>query len=403
MSLHNTVLSYGPVARALHWTTAALILILLPLGFIAESASHAVNAPGAAPSPEDLDRVVWLFSLHKTLGVLTLGTAVLRILWALMRKRPAPLHPERRLETFAAEAIHFALYGALIAVPLSGWVHHAATSGFAPIWGIGQTLPFVPQSATVARAASMLHELSVWLLIGTLALHVAGALKHALIDRDATLARMTRGAVPRNLSATPHRAAPATALAALVLWALIPTLAAFDGAFALQTKAPALQQAQSEWQVTQGTLAIAITQMGKRVEGRFSDWTADIRFDPDAPADQKGEVTVTISIPSLELGSVADQAMGPDYFDAQTFATARFSGPIRETEQGYVADGTLSIKDRAIPLSLPFSLKLEGDTATASGMAQTDRRDFAIGSGVTEPGTLGFGVEIGFDLTAIRP
>lgn len=396
MSLHNTLHSYGPVARSLHWATAALILTLIPLGFIAETTSQAINAPGATPSQTDISRVTLLFSLHKTLGVLTLALAVIRILWAVTQPRPAPLHPGRKLETWAAETVHFTLYGALIAVPLSGWVHHAATTGFAPIWGIGQTLPFVPQSADIARAASALHGLSVWLLIGSLGAHVAGALKHALIDRDATLSRMARG-TPAG-GATSH-AAPRAIMAALVLWALIPLAALQSGAFAARATGPTLEQAQSDWTVTEGTLGIAITQMGKRVEGAFSDWTAAIRFDPETGS---GEVSITVAIASLSLGSVAQQALGADYFDAATHPTAQFTAPITRGADGYVAAGTLMIKDHAIPLTLPFTLVLEGTTATAQGQTRTDRRDFAIGVGQTDAGTLGFDVEIAFELTATR-
>ena len=44
------------------------------------------------------------------------------------------LHPDRKTETLLAEIVHWLLYGSLILVPLSGWIHHAATEGFAPIW-----------------------------------------------------------------------------------------------------------------------------------------------------------------------------------------------------------------------------------------------------------------------------
>ena len=65
-------------------------------------------------------------------------------------------------------------------------------------------------------------------------------------------------------------------------------------------------------------------------------------------------------------------------------------------------DGTLTIKGHSVPLSLPFDLTLEADTATAQGSTQTDRRDFQIGTGMTDEGSLAFGVGISFDLTATR-
>ncbi len=401
MSLHNTSLSYGPVARGLHWATAVLIVLMIPLGFAAETLADSANAPGATPSDAAIARVIFLFSLHKTLGVLVFFLALSRLIWMILQTKPAPLHPDRRTETFLAETVHFALYGALVLVPLSGWLHHAAATGFAPIWWpFGQSLPFVPKDAALSHVFSALHGLSVWVLIGALALHIAGALKHHLIDKDTTLSRMTRG----TSGGIAHTNAPTLPLvAAIALWALVPVGAFSAGLFATGTdKTPELAQVVSDWQVHDGTLGIAITQMGNRVEGTFSDWTAQISFADDPSTEKNGSVDVTISIPSLTLGSVTDQAMGPDYFDASTHPTARFTADILRSADGFIAKGTLTIKDHSLPLTLPFTLVQDGQTATAEGQTQTDRRDYGMGQSVTAEGTLGFTVDILFKLTATR-
>ena len=401
MSLSNTTQTYGLLARALHWLTAALILTMIPLGFVAENASHAINAPGATPTPADLAQVTFLFSLHKTLGVLAFVTALLRLIWMLTQTKPTPLHPDRKAETFLAEAIHFALYFALVLVPLTGWVHHAATTGFAPIWGIGQSLPFVPKDAGVAQIFGVLHMIAVWILIISLGLHIAGALKHHLIDRDSTLSRMTRGTAAGKGT---HGSVALPLLAALVVWVLVPLGAISGGLFKSEAPAtpPALQQVASDWQVSDGSLGIAITQMGNRVEGQFSDWTAQISFADDPTQEKNGEITVTVSIPSLTLGTVAQQAMGPDHFDATAFPTAVFTADILRDGAGFVAKGTLTIKDQTMPLSLPFALSLDGAQATASGTTRTNRLDFGVGAGMKDEGTLAFEVEISFDLVAAK-
>jgi polyisoprenoid-binding protein YceI len=73
--------------------------------------------------------------------------------------------------------------------------------------------------------------------------------------------------------------------------------------------------------------------MGSDVSGRFGDWTAAIAFDPDSGA---GEVTVTIAIPSLTLGSVTDQAMQPAFFNAEAHPTATFTAEIRPEGDAYM-------------------------------------------------------------------
>ena len=182
----NTRETYGSVARGLHWLTALLILALIPTGIVA-------NGMPAGTSDELLAKAQ-LFSVHKTLGVVLFAVAVLRILWAVTQPRPAALHPERRWEDLAARVAHWLLYGSLVLVPLTGWVSHAASEGFAPILlPIPQNLPFVPESTDVYRTAAALHIIFERVLVVVLVLHVAAALKHHLWDRDATLTRMVSG------------------------------------------------------------------------------------------------------------------------------------------------------------------------------------------------------------------
>jgi len=188
MPLANSPDRYGSIAKALHWTTALLILALIPMGFIAKKLAEATQSGSPVVSIEVLTT---LFSTHKTLGVAVFFVALLRILWALSQSKPRALHPDRRLETLAAETVHWLLYGAIVLVPLTGWIHHAASTGFAPIWGpFGQDLPMVPKSETLSELFAAFHFAAVVVMVLSLGLHIAGALKHQIIDRDTTLARM---------------------------------------------------------------------------------------------------------------------------------------------------------------------------------------------------------------------
>ena len=90
------------------------------------------------------------------------------------------------------------LYASLVLVPLTGWLHHAASEGFAPIlWPFGQNLPFVPKSPALVSEVTVRPALAVHygLWPGPLVLHIAGALKHHVVDKDSTLRRMLPGAI----------------------------------------------------------------------------------------------------------------------------------------------------------------------------------------------------------------
>lgn len=381
----NTHDRYGSVARSLHWLTALIILTNIGLGLLANRLSM-----------EALETKILLFSLHKTLGLMAFAVALTRILWALTQTRPVPLHPERRAETFLAETVHWVLYAAMLMVPLTGWIEHAATEGFAPIlWPFGQNLPLVPKSPDFAEAMAQVHHVFAWMLMGAVALHVAGALKHAVIDRDSVLARMLRGA-PAGKPLQQRHLRPA--LAAVAIFAA-------GTAFAIAPRdhdpqpAAALEQAASEWQVQDGTLGFSVVQMGAAVEGGFSDWTAAIEFDPDSGT---GHVDVTINMASVTIGTVTDQAKGAEFFDVAQHPTATYSADIRPEGDGFVAEGPLNLKGQQVPVTLSFTLDIAQGTARMSGQAQMDRRDWNIGQGYDNESSVGFPVQLQVDLTATR-
>ncbi|APX11145.1 cytochrome b/b6 domain-containing protein [Tateyamaria omphalii] len=404
MSLSNTTDRYGDLAKTFHWLTALLIITLIPLGIIANNMAYEIKA-SSAPADALIARTAWLFSLHKTLGVAVFFVALARIAWALSQPKPGLLHPDRKVESLAAETVHWLLYGSLVVVPLSGWIHHAAASGFAPIWWpFSQNLPLVPKSEALAGAMAGAHWVLTKVLAAALVLHIAGALKHHIIDKDATLKRMWFGRADVPVTGHAHRhALPVTA--ALALWALALSGGAALGVYAPHSAvvdAAELEEVQSDWQVQEGTLGITVTQLGSDVVGQFNDWTAAISFDETVENGVAGSVEVTISIGSLTLGSVTDQAMGPDFFHATDFPTATYVADIIPVVDGYEAQGTLTIKGQSVPVTLPFGLSVDGDTASMAGGLTLDRRDFNIGETMADESSLMFAVAVDVSLTATR-
>lgn len=386
----NTANSYGSVARVFHWLTALIILSAIGLGLLAKRGSF-----------DGIDGQVLSYSLHKTLGIAALIVASLRILWALSQKHPAPVHPDRRAETFAAELAHWLLYVSMIIVPLAGWAEHAATEGFAPIlWPFGQSLPFIPKSGHLAETLAAVHSTFAWVLIATIAAHVAGALKHLLIDRDGVLARMTKG----HPAGAPVPA-PGSVAAHLAPAALAVAIFAAGGAYALATRpetpaaTPALETVASQWTVTEGTLTFGIRQLGSPVQGSFSDWTAAINFDEKTGT---GDVTVTINLGSVSIGTVTDQAKGAAFFDVANHPTATFTARIRPEGDAFLAEGQLEMKGATVPLTLPFTLTITDGVAQMAGKVTMDRRDWAIGQGYDDEGSVAFPVELAVALTAKR-
>jgi cytochrome b561/polyisoprenoid-binding protein YceI len=395
MALTNSSIRYGAIAKTFHWLTALLILSLIPIGWYAERLPFVTDA--------ELARKAWLFSLHKTLGVTVFFVAAVRIIWAIIQPKPKLLNADHKFESFAAETVHWALYGALVIVPLSGWISHAAAAGYAPIWWpFGQGLPLVSKSTTVEHVFGAVHWISGKVLIAALFLHIAGALKHHVIDRDATLRRMLPG-TPTLGPLPPQQHSNAPIAVALVIWASVLVAGTVMGASNTEkVDAPELAEVASDWIVQDGQIEITIVQFGSEVSGQFSDWTAAITFDETSTDVAMGNVTTTIAIPSLTLGSVTEQAMGADFFDAENYPTAVFMADIKRGVDGYDAVGTLTIRDQTMPLILPFSLTIREDTAEMLGHISLDRRDFAVGDNMTDTGSLAFEVDVTIKLTATK-
>jgi len=395
MSINNSLSAYGGITKIFHWLTALLMFTVIPLGVVANQLPFDTDA--------ELALKAQLFSFHKTLGVILFGVALLRILWALTQQKPNDMHPERVLESGLAAVVHWLLYISLVIVPLSGWIHHAATTGFAPIlMPIGQDIPFVPKDETIANVFAALHWLWSKILVGAILLHILGALKHHFIDKDATLRRMWFGAteLPEFIGQTPHKRAP---MIAFVIYFCVTGIAGAAGLLSHQQTSHSvatLEEVTSEWTVLSGSIDIEITQLGSAVTGNFADWTSEISLDPDVRTGTAGNVKTVIAVPSLALGSVSGQALERDFFDAATFPTAEFAGTIMVQDGAYTADGTLAIKGNAVPITFPFDLRVDDDLAEMTGQITLDRRDFQIGQSMTDEASVGFAVNVSLRVLA---
>lgn len=389
MPLTNSSQRYGAVTKSFHWLTAFLILTAIPLGMIASNMPIGTDA--------EITRTVWFFSLHKTVGVTAFFVALARIFWALGQPKPTSLQ-EDGWEPALAEIVHWLLYFSILFVPLSGWLHHAALDGFAPIWWpFGQSMPFVPKSAAVAEFFGAWHFVLTKVLAISIFLHIAGAMKHHFLDKDSTLRRMLPGQ-PHLPDINVHSGGRKGLIGALVIY-----LFALGGgsALGLQTHnsgtGKTLSQVQSGWQVKSGSLGIRFKQFGSEVSGDFSDWTAAIQYDE---TNQTGDITVTIDIASLDIGGVTKNAMEAEYFDATAFPTATYQAQIKPADSGLVAEGTLTLRGVTIPLVLPFDLTIQDGVAVAKGSTQTDRRDYKIGESQTSEDNLDFIIAIEMELKA---
>lgn len=178
MALRNGPGHFGLVSRILHWGMAALILGLLALGLRISDLE-----PGLAN--------LWLYGLHKTLGITALALMLIRAGWHLISPPPRPLGPPG-LAHLAARAAHLALYALVFAVPITGWAGSSATGIDVMIADRWVLPPLVAASEAGEAFWFGLHGILTKLLMGLVALHMMAALKREM-EGDGTLTRMIRG------------------------------------------------------------------------------------------------------------------------------------------------------------------------------------------------------------------
>ncbi len=181
--LRNTFERWGSVQIGLHWLVAALILIQVPAGW-----GMVLAGPGAT---QDL-----LYAVHKNVGVIVFILACIRLVWRW--QHPVPYLPADlpTWQATAARLTHFLLYLLLFLMPLTGFLY-TTLSGFPVpflmVWDLAQ---YVPVNKPLGEWFKLAHLTLQWLLYLTVLLHVAGALQHHLVRKDAVLRRMLSSRAP---------------------------------------------------------------------------------------------------------------------------------------------------------------------------------------------------------------
>lgn len=177
MSLRNTRVAYGWAAIALHWISAVGVTVLYLLGEQMEEAPDRAAKLAAQ-------------NLHVSVAVLLFAFLAARLLWSLSQPHPRTLEPNvwfRRLAMAVQGLFLLMIAVLLVSGPLAIW------SGARPIQVFDLFAipsPFPVRMEGLHEAAETVHGAATKLFWPLIALHVLGALKHLLINRDGTLQRM---------------------------------------------------------------------------------------------------------------------------------------------------------------------------------------------------------------------
>ncbi|WP_317930010.1 cytochrome b/b6 domain-containing protein [Halioxenophilus sp. WMMB6] len=386
MKLKNDQENYGAVAQGFHWLMALLIFWAIALGMIAEEMPR---------SPEK----IYLFVLHKSVGITVLLLVVLRFLWRLFNKPPALSLPPKQEQM--AHLGHGVIYLLMVLVPLTGWLLNSA-AGY-PLPYFNQfPIPAIPGLSKESKELfEGVHVTLFWVLAVVIVGHVLMLVHHKFAHKLVLLPRML-----------PCGKAWPVGVLALVLIALIAFTVKKSMVGDVPAEEPIAVQPAAEPTTTatvgnwlmvlpDSSLKFQSAYSGEAFDGSFAQFNPTIRFDPAEPEAGVLDVTVTASSITTYNEEWDASLQDDEWFATEQFATAHYySNDIKAQNDGFVAQGRLTLKGVTQPLAVNFVWQSQADgKASFVGDAVIDRRLFGIGTGMwADDPTIAFEVQLQVNL-----
>lgn len=167
--------NYDAVAIALHWLTAALVIVQFALG----------QTWDWFPRPTHHLMVV----THMSFGIVLALVVLARIGWRfVLGHHVASL--ESGLIRAASTAVHYALYGLLLIEAVLGFLSRWEGNEAMVFFGLQIPSPFTGSGQKVAHQLQDIHNWVGWTIIVLVLGHAFAALYHHLVLKDRVLGRM---------------------------------------------------------------------------------------------------------------------------------------------------------------------------------------------------------------------
>jgi cytochrome b561 len=175
---------YSPVARSLHWLTAAAAFVMVPLGLAMTYRGNTLDIWDGLTDA--------LYSTHKLLGFLVLWLSVGRLIYRLVHGAPPDEPTLEWWQKAASHLVHWALYGLLLVVPLFGWIGISLFPSLT-VFSLFDLPALAAPNEEAAKRVLFIHGWLAILLALLVCGHIAAALFHYFIRKDGVLRRMLPG------------------------------------------------------------------------------------------------------------------------------------------------------------------------------------------------------------------
>ncbi len=163
----------------LHWLVGLGMIALIGVGiFMAQNEAYDI------------------YPIHKSIGIILFIFILWRVIWRIINGFPESVGNYSAIEKILSKLVHWILLIGSLMYPISGMMMSAMGGYGAAIFGLQLIAPNIvdgrpaPINETLAGVGAQVHQLITPIMIIAILLHIIGAYKHHLIDKDNTMNRM---------------------------------------------------------------------------------------------------------------------------------------------------------------------------------------------------------------------
>ena len=175
MHIRNTLSENGLISKLLHWISALLLFIQIPLGFYLVDLDFGTERMN-------------LEDIHVTMGLSIFYLVILRLLYKIFNPTPKPGPRVFTGQIFLATLNHVLLYVTILSITISGILKKLFN---------GETLTIIYQKIQIRDNFELgelfydIHVISNYVLIGLIIIHILAVIVHHFVFKDKILKKIT--------------------------------------------------------------------------------------------------------------------------------------------------------------------------------------------------------------------
>lgn len=174
----GAAIKYPLSMRVLHWLRAVLILGLIWSGW---------TMTGLPEDTTPMATFDMFYLNHKQFGILVWLLAVVHLTIRWRNRSVLPQSPEALSgwEKFLSHAVHRLIIALTLLIPLLGYSMSSTftQSDGVPFFFISHVPEILPKNDAAFEVFRALHGYAAYTLLGLIVLHIAGGVKHRVVDK----------------------------------------------------------------------------------------------------------------------------------------------------------------------------------------------------------------------------